>query len=842
MSPKASLSEAELARALNVATRKIAPVWPLESFVAVNPYLGLVGQDFDSAAAVLRRVAGARMALPLSAYLEALREGRITSADVEHALARAGESVSAAAFLVTAHALAARPSAPSPSVPTVADVAARWSGHDWPRFATERVSAWAAAHFDNGQAAWRPGCEPRALYAAWRAEAELDRTPEVMGIPGFRRHVARLPAEPITAAAYALNRLSVPESGLDLYLHRVLLRVSGWSAFAARVVWDSRLHQDREDDTLLQFLAVLLSWEVALLESFAAEGLADAWDTSKRALSEQKGAAPAEDPELGCALVLQTAYELAEQRRISAKFEERSREQPSAKPSAGSSRPSVQAVFCIDVRSEVFRRHLEAQDASIETLGFAGFFGFPIEYVALGESQGVQQCPVLLKSAHRVVETLAQAPEVEPALHGRRIAQEVERAWQGFKMGAVTCFSFVGPIGLAYLPKLVTDAFGLTRPTPAPMAVGFSEATLATREVCLDHAEHGAHANHGTSGISLPARVELAFGALTAMSLTDDFARLVLLVGHGSTSVNNPHATGLDCGACGGRTGEANARVAARVLNDLRVREGLAARGIIIPKDTVFVAAQHDTTQDTVQLFERHTLPASHQDDLARVEEWFALAGQGARAERAPRLGVAAEEDAHAALFARSRDWAQVRPEWGLAGCAAFIVAPRERTQGLDLAGRSFLHSYAWERDTDFGVLELIMTAPMVVASWISLQYYASSVDPELFGSGNKTLHNVVGTVGVLEGNAGDLRVGLPWQSVHDGQRLQHEPLRLNVFIEAPIEAMNAIIAKHESVRHLVDNGWLHLFALDSQGRVQSRYEGNLTWAPLPNRELSQAA
>lgn len=142
------------------------------------------------------------------------------------------------------------------------------------------------------------------------------------------------------------------------------------------------------------------------------------------------------------------------------------------------------------------------------------------------------------------------------------------------------------------------------------------------------------------------------------------------------------------------------------------------------------------------------------------------------------------------------------------------------------------LHNYDWRQDGAFGVLELIMTAPMVVANWISLQYYGAAVDNRCFGAGNKVLHNVVGTLGVLEGNGGDLRTGLPWQSVHDGEKLIHEPLRLNVVIEAPIEAINTVIEKHEQVRALVDNGWLHLFAVDEGGRIAARYRGGCEWEP----------
>jgi uncharacterized protein YbcC (UPF0753/DUF2309 family) len=193
-------------------------------------------------------------------------------------------------------------------------------------------------------------------------------------------------------------------------------------------------------------------------------------------------------------------------------------------------------------------------------------------------------------------------------------------------------------------------------------------------------------------------------------------------------------------------------------------------------------------------------------------------------------LKIGTKTDIDSAVRRRSKDWSQVRPEWGLAGCAAFIVAPRDRTAGVVMNGRSFLHSYDWRQDEGFGVLELIMTAPMIVASWINLQYYGSTVDNRVFGSGNKTLHNVVGTLGVLEGNAGDLRVGLPWQSVHDGEKYVHEPMRLHVMIEAPINAMTAIIARHDQVRQLLDNSWLYLFALDASGKVTHRYIGGLQW------------
>jgi uncharacterized protein YbcC (UPF0753/DUF2309 family) len=535
-----------------------------------------------------------------------------------------------------------------------------------------------------------------------------------------------------------------------------------------------------------------------------------------------------EDRDLCVDLIVHDAYERSYQRRLIDGFAH-----AAAQPSGAMlARPSVQAAFCIDVRSEIYRRALERVDPEVATIGFAGFFGYPIEYIPIGNLTGGAQCPVLLTPVFTVCETVLGTSDAqnERILQLRRLRRRVAKAWKSFKISAVSSFIFVETAGLLFAGKILADSVGLTRPVVDPNTDGLDPAVIRHLGPQLAPRIIGDR----RTGFTDEQSVSMAESVLRAMSLTDHFARLVLLVGHGATTVNNPHASALHCGACGGHTGEANARVAAMICNDPVVRAGLRDRGIDIPDDTWFLGALHDTTTDDVVLFETESAPQSHRDQIAAVRETLQRAGVRARRERAPRLGIGSDAQVDRRIRSRSRDWSQVRPEWGLNRNAAFIAAPRARTRGIDLDGRAFLHDYDWRLDGDYRILTLIMTAPLVVATWINLQYFGSTVNNRVFGAGNKVLHNVTGTIGVLEGYSGDLKVGLPWQSVHDGTRFVHEPVRLTVCIEAPRSAISDVIAANETVRNLVENQWLHLFAISDDGRISHRYQPHNGWEPIP--------
>jgi len=817
---KPSTSNSKIAEAVRKAAGSIAPCWPLKEFVAVNPFVGMADHDFCDAACRMARVAGAHLFMPRSFYAEALATGRIQTQDLEAALEdlpKAAAVVGGLRALEESVLPGARSHGPT-VLPTVADVARGFTGVDWPELVNERLSRWAASYFDGGQASWGSPWQNLSPYSAWRAEALLDRSPAIAGLSGYREVIASLPESADALVYQAVDCLSIPEPGLELYFHRLLMVQGGWSAHARYRDWQSNLRGEGEY-VVAELLAVRLAWEVILLRCVDDTRIAQAWTLANERLAAPD---PGRNMPFAVEALLQHAYERAWQRELIRSFT------PRALPEA-EARPVVQAAFCIDVRSEIYRRALESSMKGAQTIGFAGFFGIAMSYLPVAHETPRPQCPALLAPRYVIVEDVKNAPHAEDVARARRVWYAVSAAWKSFRSGAVASFAYVETLGILFGLKLITDSLGITRPVPNPSIAGLPQKKSGELVPRIEAELRNDH----KVGLTLDERVTIGGGALRAMSLTRNFARIVLLAGHGSTSVNNPHAAGLNCGACGGHAGDVNARVVAAILNDPEVRTRLAATGIAIPEDTIFMAANHDTTTENVTLFDVEAVPLSHRDELRSLMENLAQASTLARQERAAKFNPGSPEAHESSFVARSRDWSHVRPEWGLAGCASFIAAPRHRSRHLKLDGRAFLHDYDWRQDEDFGVLELVMTAPLVVANWISLQYYGSTVDNRVFGSGYKTLHNVVGSLGVFEGNGGDLRVGLPWQSLHDGERLVHEPMRLTALFEAPVEAMNSVISKNEGLRALLDHGWMSLYALDAQGVVSKRYCGKGEWAEV---------
>lgn len=865
------------------ASKIVAPLWPADTIIAVNPLLGLLDRPFEEAVRIARRQLGADGYRPLEDFRADMDSGRISRAHLEEAL------IGTVADLSTLKEIESSSGSIDPIELLLADLihgsddsitgklasaATRCDallGTDLAVTVDQLVSGWLAAYTDEGGSAWRMPGERNGFYPAFRSIAAHDRSLRKLVGADAAKGLASLPEHAEDAIEIGLTELRIPSSRRTMEIRAQLVRLLGWSGYLKwRSEWAPEDSPAPRAD-LVELAAVRITVEsLAVAAAFAAAtdlalgdldsampaGAAGASTDStsrletalKRMGIDISDLGPEAMPQAHATLarigsddrlaIWLRAQEIAYRDQLLSQLSER----PSR--SARSDRPSAQAVFCIDVRSEGIRRHLEAV-SECETLGFAGFFAVAIRYRQLGAPSGAASCPVLLSPSVEVEELPSPGAGDQPAraLEAKVGTEAAAYAFHGAKEGVLS------PFALAEAGGLVAGPIGAARTFSTRMMTSLQR--WGARRTTPDTALTVTAGVDGTSGFGEEEQVLFAHAALTMMGLTGRFGRLVALCAHGSHTVNNPYASSLACGACGGNAGGPNARVAAAILNREPVRNALAEQGIAIPNDTWFVAAEHDTTSDIVTVLDRHLVPGSHSQDLKRFEWDLAQAGDRIASERAGRLpGMTPSTADRHAMAARGNDWAQVRPEWGLAGNAAFIIGPRETTEGVDLGCRTFLHSYRAECDPDGSALEVILTAPLVVAQWINSQYYFSSVEPELFGAGDKTIHNVTGAKTVVQGGGGDLRIGLPWQSLAVGDELIHEPMRLLALIEAPRERIERIIADNTILQEIFGGGWVSVAAREDSSSEWNIRTRSGTWSgwipkqqtPNPNRHREVAA
>ncbi|KTS70647.1 hypothetical protein NS274_23730 [Pseudomonas oryzihabitans] len=792
--PIPDLAQASLHEAARQACARIAPTWPLDRMIAVNPLWERREQPWRTVAAQLWQRAGSRLTLGVADYRQAWQDGAIAERHLQQALAEQGGAWTPAQLL---HALSV-PEDANQGLPLLEDLAEPGIPlPGWPALITHQIGQSCAAWFDREQADWRPA-DGAGLYQAWRDSLLADKGLSVLSAcRDLHQRIAELPAQPLAALEAAVQHLELSADEWGAWFDCLLLRNLGWASWCAYRRWQARL-QGEDDQTMLELLAIRAAWEWLVDDRRRdTDSRWHLWRSAWRARLQQAPSATWQALQLW-----QRADELAWQEQLQQAL---CQSVPAALPKA----PLAKLFFCIDVRSEPLRRALEQACPELETGGFAGFFGLPIAYTPLGTSATRPQLPGLLAPQLQVSEGSGDATGDRQlaAVRQERLARQGR--WRLFERLPASTFTLVESIGLGYAGALLGRTYGLTGGAVQPDQSAWRRSEWQRLQPQLP-------------AMALAQKVDLAERILTAMGLSGPVPALLVLLGHGSQSANNPQAAGLDCGACCGQSGEINARLLAGLLNDSAVRAGLGERGLELPPHCQVLAGLHNTTTDEVQVFGYEALPEALQPHWQRLRTALDKATAEVRRQRALQLGLAALREQPDKLLGRlrqrARDWAQTRPEWGLAGNAAFIAAPRARTRGVDLQGRAFLHDYDWRQDEAGKVLEAIMTAPMVVAHWINLQYFTSTTDNLRFGSGNKLLHNVVGgNIGVFEGNGGDLRIGLARQSLHDGKQWMHRPLRLHVVIEAPRALIDQVIAAHAVVRDLVQHGWLHLLRLDGQ-------------------------
>jgi uncharacterized protein YbcC (UPF0753/DUF2309 family) len=481
-------------------------------------------------------------------------------------------------------------------------------------------------------------------------------------------------------------------------------------------------------------------------------------------------------------------------------------------------RPPAQVFFCIDEREESVRRALEEADPRVETYSAAGYFGVAVDYKGIDDARGAALSPIVVKPEHAVLER--PKPEDSGLFESRRWRRRVlglymrnsfvssktlVRGWLSTSaLGLLSAVPLIGhllaPRRYAKLRDLLNWAF-----LPEPR----TELTLMRNTAESQSVVHGV-----LTGFAPEEKTERVAGVLRPAGLVSGFARLVVVLGHGSTSLNNPHESAHDCGACGGRRGGPNARLFAAMANRPEVRERLRAEGIDIPADTWFIGGYHDTCSDDLELFDLDAVPSTHQSDLDSIRKSLDRARAQNALERVRRFESCAPDgdpdDALRHVEERSEHLGQPRPEYGHCTNAVCIVGRRSLTRGLFLDRRAFLVSYDANQDPEDHNLSSVLAGIVPVCAGISLEYYFSFVDNDRFGCGTKLPHNVTSLMGVMDGHASDLRTGLPWQMVEI-----HEPVRILFVIETTPERLDKTINASVSLKRLVKNRWIRVATID---------------------------
>ncbi|ERH13938.1 MAG: hypothetical protein J07HB67_00192 [halophilic archaeon J07HB67] len=828
---------------LERAAERVGESWPLHSFVTANPLAGFEDRPFPAAVRAGERVFGGRGYPDAAVFRQAWADGRIDPDRLSAAL--------------TAHGYG---DDPEQSLDRIGDEQTASSDE---REATvgDRVDGvvtkWLAAFFDEGQADWSLPERERGFYDATRRVAAHDRT-----LPD-RSVIVGLPEDPVAAVAGFLEEY--PRERWARIVETHLAALPGWTGLVVHRIKTDGEWQSTHPVTLGGYLAVRL----AVTVSFGA-----AIDHGGEAVDDVGGAGTGEEGVGETTVPLEepwlAAWEATYREELVDAVAAAGRagdEGGSADAGDGESagtgdsgtagtsdggsvnssvggdaRPDAQFVFCIDTRSEIVRRHVEAA-GDYETHGYAGFFGIPMRYEGYGTGVAVDACPPILDARHRV----RDRPTAEHGAEGDG-RQATHDWWHGLEraVGELvhtlrgnpgTAFGFVETTGSGYGLGLAARTLLPDRVYDAVTAV--DDRVPDSHEFCEPTTDHEPTATGELPvGLTLDEKVEYAATAFDLLGW-ETFARVVAFVGHASQTTNNPFEASLDCGACAGNPGGPSARLLASICNESAVRERLRDRGHEVPTDTVFVAGEHNTTTDEITLYEGG-VPASHAEDLDRLQADLATAQAGAASERVGDMDTRGEGTDTAVGPAagvretrrRAADWAETRPEWGLAGNAAFVIGRRSLTAGLDLDGRVFLHSYDPETDPDGEALAAIVSGPLVVTQWINSQYYFASVDNAVYGSGSKVTQNPVGNVGVYQGNGGDLMTGLPAQSLTvAADEPYHQPLRLSVVVESPVGRTTDVVADHDHVRGLLDDRWLSLTVVDpEQGYESFHYAGGLSW------------
>lgn len=774
-----------LLRSIDKAADVIGTTWPLYTFVASNPLAGYEKVSFFDAVSAAQKQFNANAFPSAKLYRQAWEKGDIDLKVLDH--------------LLKENDLTERPEQYLKLLEGVQSSEEVNCNQKVDRLMVK----WLSAFMDEGLAEWEMPFKTEGFYSAWRLMAIYDSE------SGFQS----LKEVPKTsgAALEHLLREYTEKDYINIFTHH-FGALPGWVGYIKHRTESNSWWQQECPINLLDYLAVRLLITKQLNGAILPE--------EKEANSD------------GFLLKLQyiwlQAWEQSWQKELFQGLESKA-----SFHQVPGEIPEAQMVFCIDTRSELIRRHIESK-GNYETFGYAGFFGIAMDYQGLDEAITRKACPPIVTSAYIVSESAqvdkkGQFLALEKKNNHRKFGKYFLKRMKNMLPSAFGYVEFSG--GFYGLSLLVRTLF------PKVIDRKNLQMNSQTEFICQTDIMKKTRESTGILELSLEEKVSIVKSAFDLMGWKE-FAPLVLFVGHGSHSANNPFSSSLDCGACAASPGRHNARMLAKLANILEVRNALAEiHGVFIPENTLFMGAEHNTTTDEIILFDSEA-PETHKKliDQLKVNLWEAQ--QSATQDRLGTKG-----DSIAKAKEKANNWGETRPEWGLAKNAGFIVGRRELTKNTDLDSRCFLHSYDWELDTTGKALETIMQGPMVVTQWINNHYYFSTVDNANYGGGSKITHNITGKFGVVQGNGGDLKKGLPLQSLYNSDNgMYHQPLRLTVMIQAPVNRVADILESNNNLKSLLDNEWIYLMVMDPCNNNKIvKYKKGLIWKAFSNNNTDSA-
>lgn len=787
-----------LNEALIKAKKYIPSYWPLQSFIATNPLFELNENNFLSTLENLSQNIKIHGTLSLSNYHNYYAKGKISHSAIKYAVLEMlndnNLSIEDTAIKLK-HALLNQEFQKliesldydqsidnillSHSIETMDD-------YNESNKINVAISKFIADFIDLGQAKWKMPVRSNNLYQAW-IEYNLNVGDKV--IKSIISEISQTDSE--MALNVLVEKLSIPTDLLEKYIIQISFKILGWLSL---VKW----LEERPDNPYVKvtaqvtdIYAIWLILELALLlRNDISPCYINTLNTKNNVLSNLLQKFDLENKFIQkitfyhIKLIWQRALEREYQTQLITKINNNSNKKNSSNPT------NAQFVFCIDTRSEGIRRKIEFV-GNYQTFGFAGFFGIGFKFEDKHNGCTSLQCPVIVKP-EKILHNRAQ-------IKNKSIKNSIYSLFDKSKSGFISPLIIFDVIGLYFSLSLFIK-------TLLPNKI----KGLFTKKENLVLSNNNIDIFEKNSGFDKEELAEKLSFVLKSIGLVKEFSPFVIISGHIAESENNPFNSSLDCGACGGNGGIPNAIAFCQAVNSNDVRLILKQNyDITIPEDTVFISACHNTTTDNFDFYNLDQLNENKKLIFSKIINDLTTASNLLREERL--LNLTGDTN----LDIRKNNWAELVPEMALANNAAFIIGPRWLTQNINLNRRTFLHSYEPDLDENGDILNFIFNAPVLVGHWINSQYYFSTTDPEIYGAGNKAIHNVVSRIGVMEGNFSDLKIWLPQQSIMFGDKLMHEPLRLTVFVYAKKEIIVNIIKKSPILKNLIDGRWMHLEILD---------------------------